>query len=223
MSLQPPLLAFLHLKKLHLIKICLLATFNSGIFFSLRHIFLLIFLGLEEFNFWSDSPSFCTHNSCSSFKSESSFCDAFTLSWAITFSDISSWRQSVKVSTFEFDTESFDRSVWISARESFNSVFSSAFSHESMLSDMALNSFSLFELLIDEDSIWLATKTQEPGKIKSVFSNILRSSVFVFAVKDDFILKRVFIFLHKTFSSITLLKVYTFNRIHVVISMYNYF
>ena len=55
-----------------------------------------------------------------------------------------------------------------------------------MLSDMALNSFSLFELLIVEDSILLAIKTQESGKIKSVFSNILRSSVFFFAVKDDF-------------------------------------
>ena len=82
-----------------------------------------------------------------------------------------------------------------------------------MLSDMALNSFSLFELLIVEDSILLAIKTQESGKIKSVFSNILRSSVFFFAVKDDFILKRVFIFLHKTFSSITLLKTDTFYRI----------
>ena len=144
----------------NLIKIYSLATFNSAIFLSLWQIFLLIFLGLKEFNFWSDSPSFCTHNSCSSFKSESSFFNAFTLSWAITFFVISSWRQSVKVSTFEFDTESFDRSVWISARESFNSVFSSAFSHESMLSDMALNSFSLFELLIVEDSVLLAKKTQ---------------------------------------------------------------
>ena len=79
---------------------------------------------------------------------------------------------------------------------------------------MVLNSFSLFKLLIVEDSILLAIKTQESGKIKSVFSNILRSSsVFFFAVKDDFILKRVFIFLHKTFSSITLLKADTFNRI----------
>ena len=59
---------------------------------------------------------------------------------------------------------------------------------------MALNSFSLFKLLIVEDSILLAIKTQESGKISSVFSNILRSSVFFFAVKDDFILKRVFIF-----------------------------
>ena len=194
MSLQPPLLAFHHLKKLHLIKICLLATFNSGIFFSLRRIFLLIFLGFKEFSFWSDSPSFSTHNSCSSFRSKSSFFDAFTLSWAITFSDNSSWRQSVKVSTFEFDTESFDRSVWISARESFNSVFSSAFSHKSLPSDMALNSFSLFKLLIVEDSILLAIKTQESGKISSVFSNILRSSVFFFAVKDDFVLKSFYLF-----------------------------
>ena len=56
-----------------------------------------------------------------------------------------------------------------------------------MLSDRTSNSFSLFELLIVEDSILLAIKTQESGNIKSVFSNILRSSVFFFAVKDDFI------------------------------------
>ena len=56
-----------------------------------------------------------------------------------------------------------------------------------MLSDRTSNSFSLFELLIVEDYILLAIKTQESGNIKSVFSNILRSSVFFFAVKDDFI------------------------------------
>ena len=56
-----------------------------------------------------------------------------------------------------------------------------------MLSDRTSNSFSLFELLIVEDSILLAIKTQESGNIKSVFSNILGSSVFFFAVKDDFI------------------------------------
>ena len=81
------------------------------------------------------------------------FFNIFILSWAITFSDVSSRRQTVKVSSFEFDTESFDRSIWISARESFNSVFSSAFSHESMLSDVALTSISLFELLIVEGCI----------------------------------------------------------------------
>ena len=141
-------------------KICLFATCDSAIFCSLQQIFLLIFLGLKEFNFWKDSPSFCTRNCCPSFKSDSSILNAFILSWAITFSDISSWRQSVRVSTFEFDTERFDRSVWISACESFNSVFSSAFSHESMLSDMALKSFSLFELLIVENFLLFAIKTR---------------------------------------------------------------
>ena len=60
---------------------------------------------------------------------------------------------------------------------------------------MALNSFSLFKLLIVEDSILLAIKTQESGKISSVFSNILRSSVFFFAVKDDFVLKSFYLFI----------------------------
>ena len=63
------------------------------------------------------------------------------LFWAITFRGISSQRQSVKVSTFEFDTESFDKVVWISARESCHSAFSWTFSRESMVSNMALNSF----------------------------------------------------------------------------------
>ena len=88
----------------NLIKIFLFATSNSAIFYYLRLIFLLMFLGLNRFNFWGSSPSFCTHNPCSSFKSESSFFNTFIFSWAITFSDISSWRQSVKASTFEFDT-----------------------------------------------------------------------------------------------------------------------
>ena len=69
----------------NLIKVYLFATFNSAIFSSLWQIFLLIFFGLKEFKFWSDSPSFCTHNSCSSFKSESSSFIAFILSSAITF------------------------------------------------------------------------------------------------------------------------------------------
>ena len=90
----------------YLINICLFATCSSGIICSRPQIFILTFLGFKEFNLWSDSPSFCTHNSCKSFKSESSFFNIFILSWAITFSDISSRRKSVKVSRFEFDTES---------------------------------------------------------------------------------------------------------------------
>ena len=55
-----------------------------------------------------------------------------------------------------------------------------------MLSDMALSSFSLFELLIVEDSILLVIYKQKFGKKRKAFSNVLRSSFFLFAIKDDF-------------------------------------
>ena len=70
-------------------------------------------------------------------------------------------------------------------------------------------------------TVLLAIKTQESGKIKWLFSNVLKSSAFFYAIKSDFVFKRVSTFLYKTFSSITSL--ISLIGYHIVISMYNYF
>ena len=68
-------LSFSSCKKVsfNLCKICLFVASNLAIFCSLRKNLLLIFLGIMEFNIWSDLPSFCTYNLCSSFILDS-FC-----------------------------------------------------------------------------------------------------------------------------------------------------
>ena len=65
-------------------------------------------------------------NSWSKFTSESSFCKSIIFCLSISWSETTSRRHIVKVSTFELETESFDSKVWISAWESF-SLLSSEF------------------------------------------------------------------------------------------------
>ena len=68
------------------------------------------------------------HNCWSDFTSGSSFCKWINFCLSISWSETTSRRHVVKVSTFELETESFDSKVWISARESSNSFLSSEFS-----------------------------------------------------------------------------------------------
>ena len=70
---------------------------NSDIFCSLLSIFLLIFFGLREFSFWSDSFNFMEHNSWSSFTSQSSFCKSIFFCLSISWSETTSRRHVFKV------------------------------------------------------------------------------------------------------------------------------
>ena len=83
------------------------------------------------------------HNSWSDFDSENPFCQSIIFCLSISWSETTSRRHGVKVSTFELETESFDIEVWISARESFNSFLSSKFSRVSMLLEMVLKVLSM--------------------------------------------------------------------------------
>ena len=83
------------------------------------------------------------HNSWSSFTLESSLSKLIIFCLSISWSETTSWRHVVKVSTFELETENLDSKVWISARESLNSFLSSEFSQVSMLSQMALKVLSV--------------------------------------------------------------------------------
>ena len=77
------------------------------------------------------------------FTSESSFCKSIIFCLSISWSETTSRRHIVKVSTFELETESFDSKVWISSRENLDSFLSSEVSKVSMLSQMALKVISV--------------------------------------------------------------------------------